>query len=173
MRKNKFIPVIVLTLICVTVALALAVANAFTAPVIERAQAEKTAKLLREVYPNGDGFDPIDPQSVNGSLPESIIEIYATVDGGYVYKAKVKGFNPDLTVLVGVDPSGAITDTKYLQSGETLSAEDKLDGAYKGTTADTFSVEKISGATYTSEGYAQAVSDSLTAFAVMKGGSAE
>ena len=52
MQKNKFTPVIVLTLICVTVALALAVAYAFTSPVIERAQAEKTAKLLREVYPS-------------------------------------------------------------------------------------------------------------------------
>ena len=172
MRKSKLAPVIVLSLICATVALALALANAFTAPIIERAEAEKTAKMLREVYPVEGDFDPVDPQSLSGALPESIIEIYGAPDGGYVFKAKVKGFKPDLVVLVGVDPTGAITDTKYLQSSETLSAEDKLDGAYKGMTAESLSAEIIVGATYTSEGYALAVEDSLTAFAVMKGGAA-
>lgn len=170
MRKSKFAPVIVLTLICVVVALALAIANAFTAPVIERAQAEKTAKILREVYPIQGVFEPIDPETADGALPESVIEIYKAPDGGYVFKVKVKAFKPDFTVLVGISPDGAVTDTKYLQSSETLSAEDKLDGAYKGVSADGFKAEIIGGATYTSKGYAQAVEDSLTAFTVMKGG---
>jgi electron transport complex protein RnfG len=168
MRKSKIAPVITLTVICICVALALAVANAFTSPVIEKAQAEKTAKLLRKVYPMADSFEPIEPDGIKG-LPESITEIYGAPDGGFVFKSKVKGFKPDLVVLVGVDPAGAVTDTKYLQSGETLSAEDKLDGAYKGVSSDGFQPEIIGGATYTSEGYAQAVTDSLLAFDVMKG----
>ena len=170
MRKSKFAPVLVLTLICVCVALALALANAFTAPVIERAEAEKTAKTLRQVYPSEGTFEPISPDSVGAALPESIIEIYGASDGGFVFKAKVKGFKPDLVVLVGIDASGAVTDTKYLQSSETLSAEDKLDGRYKGVTAEGLSTEIISGATYTSEGYASAVRDSLSAFETVKGG---
>ena len=162
---------IVLTVICICVALALGITNALTVPVIERANAEKTAKLLRQVYPQSESFEPIDPDAHKGKLPESIIEIYLTEDGGFIFKSKVKGFKPDLTILVGIDPTGAVTDTKYLQSSETLSAEDSLDGKYAGATADGFSPEIISGATYTSEGYAQAVSDSLSAFKIMKGGS--
>lgn len=167
MLKNKILPTVVLTSICIIVALLLALANMFTAPVIEQAQAEKVAKALRIVYPEGESFEPISPEGKG--LPEAITEAYAADDGGYVFKAEVKGYKSGLVIMVGVSPDGAITDTKYVESQETNGAEDKLDGAYNGMSAATLEGIIISGSTKTSAGYRDAVSASLTAYSLLKG----
>ena len=171
MLKNKLLPTIVLTSICIVVALVLAVANAFTAPVIEKAQQEKVAEALRVVYPAGDSFESID---LSGrSLPQSITEAYSVNDGGFVFKAEVKGYKDGLVIMIGVNANGAITDTKYVESNETNGAEDMLDGAYNGQSADTLKGVIIGGSTKTSNGYKQAVSDALDAYASLKGDNAQ
>ncbi len=171
MLKNKILPTVVLTSICIVVALLLALANIFTAPVIERAQNEKVAEALRVVYPEGESFEPLELEGKD--LPDSITEAYAVNDGGFVFKAEVKGYKSGLIIMVGVSPDGAITDTKYVESQETNGAEDKLDGAYNGMTAATIDGVIISGSTKTSAGYRNAVSDSLNAYTLLKGESAK
>lgn len=171
MLKNKILPTVVLTSICVIVALLLALANMFTAPVIERAQKEKVAEALRVVYPEGESFEPI---ALDGKgLPGNITEAYAVNDGGFVFKAEVSGYKSGLVIMVGVNPDGAITDTKYVESQETNGAENKLDGAYNGMTADNLDGVIIAGSTKTSAGYRDAVSASLSAYAILKGESAK
>ncbi len=171
MLKNKILPTVVLTSICIVVALLLSVTDSFTSRVIEQKQKEKTAKTLEVVYPSGADFEEIDPEGKG--LPESIGEIYAFADGGYVFKSTVSGHKSGLVILVGIDNNGAVTDTKYLESQETYGAEKVIDGQYKGQTAKNLTLVLESGSTKTSKAYKNAVSDSLSAFAILKGGDAQ
>ena len=171
MVKNKLMPTIVLTAICIIVALVLSVANMFTSTVIEEAQKEKEAEALRVVYPSGESFDPI---NIEGrGLPASIAEAYAANDGGYVFKAAVAGYKSGLVIMIGVDGNGAITDTKWVESQETNGAEDSLNGAYNGKSASDLEAVIVGGSTKTSNGYHKAVRDALEAFEKLKGDTAQ
>ena len=169
MLKNKILPTVVLTSICIVVALLLALANILTTPRIEHAQKEKVAKTLREVYPEGESFEAVATEG--RSLPESIAEVYSANDGGFVFKAEVKGYKNGLVIMVGVSPDGRITDTKYIESNETNGAEKTLNGAYNGKSAEDIETVIITGSTKTSNAYKQAVSDSLSAYDTLKGDS--
>lgn len=169
MLKNKILPTVVLTSICIVVALLLSVANIFTAPLIEKAQKEKVAKALREVYSAGESFEAVDP--TGKGLPESIAEVYSANDGGFVFKSVVRGYKDGLVIMVGVSPDGKITDSKYIESNETNGAEKTLNGAYNGMGAETLDNIVISGSTKTSNAYKQAVTDSLSAYGILKGDS--
>ena len=78
MLKNKILPTVVLTSICIIVALVLSVANIFTAPIIKDNQYKATQNALREVYPEGKVFD--EKNTADYSFPEEITEIYAADD---------------------------------------------------------------------------------------------
>lgn len=168
MLKNKILPTLVLSVICIVVALLLAVANMVTAPVIEAAQREKEAAVMRQVYPEGESFEPVDVKK--NKLPVSITEAYTVNDGGFVFKSAVKGYKDGLVVMVGISADGKIVHTKYVESNETNGAEDKLDGAYNGMSAENIEAVLVGGSTKTSVGYKNAVSDSLTAYGILTGG---
>ena len=171
MLKNKILPTVVLTAICIVVALLLSTANLLTAPVIENAQKEKVAAALREVYPSGESFEPV---ALDGKgLPESITEAYEANDGGFVFKSAVKGYKDGLVIMVGVSADGKITDSKYIESNETNGAEDKLDGAYNGKSYEDIELVLVGGSTKTSGGYKTAVTDSLAAYGLLSGGGAK
>lgn len=55
-QKQKFMPAIVLTAICLVVALALAAVNLFTAPIVEENNRQKEMESLRLVMPDGADF---------------------------------------------------------------------------------------------------------------------
>lgn len=168
MRKTKILPTVVLSSICAVVALLLALSNMITAPEIEKAQKKKEAKALQEVYPAGESFDAL---VVDGlGLPTSITAAYAADNGGYVFKSEVKGYKSGLIIMVGVDAEGRITDTKCVESNETNGAENKLNGAYNGKSAEEELLPVlIGGSTKTSMGYKNAVADSLAAYGILKG----
>ena len=168
MLKNKIMPTVILSSICIVIALLLSIANLITAPHIEKAQKEKAEEALRVVYPDAQTFDALDISKLG--LPEVIDEVYRANDGGYVFKSTVSGYKDGLVIMCGVDPTGKITDSKYIESNETNGAEAKLDGKYKGASKDTLSVVVISGSTKTSDGYRGAIEASLTAFEILTGG---
>ena len=168
MQKNKILPTIVLSLICIVVALLLAVANMVTAPIIEDAQREKEAKVIRQVYPQSKSFKIVDLEK--NKLPASITEAYVAEDGGFVFKSEVRGYKDGLVILVGVSADGRIVDSKFVESQETNGAESKLDGAYNGKSAEEAEAIIIASSTRTSEGYKKAISDALEAHGLLKGG---
>ena len=171
MIKNKLMPTVVLTAICVAVALLLAIANLFTAPVSEGAQSDKANEALRVVYPNGEDFTQVD---ITGrGLPEAVVEAYSVSDGGHVFKMSVVGYKSGLVIMCGVDAEGKITGSKYLESSETNGAEDKIDGTYDGKTLDTLEMTLVGGSTRTSEGYRDAVEAALQAHVILSGGSVD
>ena len=58
--KNQIKSVIALVAICAVVAILLALTNALTLPVIEKAEAAAVQEALREVLPTGENFQLVD-----------------------------------------------------------------------------------------------------------------
>ena len=168
MSKNKLMPTVVLSAICICVVALLAVINLFTAPVIKENQEKKVQEALLEVMPNGGSFEAV--SNVEG-LPETVTDVFVSSNGGYVFQTKVKGFKSGMIIVCGIDKDGYITGTKCIKSQETNGAENILPGKYVGKTlADYESVEIIANSTKTSEGYKSAVADAFAAFNILTGG---
>ncbi len=168
MKKSNLMPTVVLSVICICVVALLALINLFTAPVIKENQERKLQEALLEVMPDGVSFEAVEDLS---GLPESITDVFKSANGGYVFQSKVKGYKTGLVIVCGVNQDGEITGAKYIQSSETLGAENSLGEKYVGkTSADYDSVEIISGATMTSNGYKKAVWNALESFKILTGG---
>ena len=119
MTKEKWMPTVVLSAICLVVAGLLATINIFTGPEIARKQAEKALGALTEVYPGGTGFEKMDLSSF--TMPPSVVEGYTEAGGGYVFRMNVKGKYDGMIVMCGVDAEGKIVGVKCIESGETAS----------------------------------------------------
>ena len=87
--KNKLFPTLALGIICLVVVLVLAAVNTITAPLIEKAQAEKVQKALAEVMPEGVNFTEIE---VDG-LPDEVTKVYSEDGGGYVFRTAHSSFD--------------------------------------------------------------------------------
>ena len=168
MSRNKLMPTIVLSAICICVVALLAVINLFTAPQIAINQEEKLQNALLEVMPDGGSFEEIEETD---GLPSTVTDVFKSANGGYVFQMKVKGYKTGLIIVCGIDAEGRITGAKYTKSSETLGAENELGEKYVGKTLlDYTTVEVISGATRTSEGYQNAIADALESFKILIGG---
>ena len=175
--KNTVKPILVLTLICLAVALLLAVVNYVASPVIAEATAEAERKARGEALPGATDFAEVD-LAAYPDLPATVISCYRDSDGGgYVFLVKTPGYggksNP-ITMLVGIKPDGKIAGIKITDvSGETAGIGDKVkknDFTKNFTGIDHTEVESVpnvSGATYSSTGVKQGVRDAFTAFAAV------
>jgi hypothetical protein len=120
----------------------------------------------------GTRIEEIDISSY--TLPEGITKIHKEANGGYVVEVVGKGYGAGLTIMCGIDGSGAITGAKCLRSGETLGYEKTYGEGTVGKTAETIdSLDTISGATLTTNGYRNAVKDALNAAIILGGGSVD
>lgn len=172
MKKENIMPTVVLSVICIAVALLLAVVNMVTKPIIDKAANDKANATLVVVLPEGEGFEEIDLTTVE--LPASVTKAYKETNGkGYVFEMTVSGYKSGLVIMCGVDAEGKITGSKYTASSETFGKEGDLDNAYNGQALDSFTPNIISGATKTSNGYADAVKAALQAHVIMGGGSVD
>ena len=166
---NKLKPTIVLTAICVIVALLLAGINMITAPKIAENELEKTQEVLREVLPEADVFEQL---TVDETFPTAVKEAYKS-DAGFVFKTEVKGWARGMQIMVGIDLDGKIVGSKYIDGGETYGHENALNGAYNGKDSTTAELIIASGATSgskTSKGYYDAIKAALLAYDVVAKG---
>ena len=156
-------PTIVLTCICVIVALLLAVVNTITAPKIEQLQYEKEQAALAKVYPNGNNFVDISTEG----LPDIVMKGYTEDGGGYVFQMTVTGYKSGLIIMCGIDTDGNVTGADFIKSSETLSAEVGLGQSYIGQNSDSFEPILVSGATKTTNAYANAIKAALEAYEIL------
>lgn len=158
--KSKILPSIVLASICLIVILLLAVVNSVTAPVISEAEDKKVQESLARMLPDGVNFVEI---STDG-LPEGIVGVYTEDGGGYVFRIETKGYKSGLVIMCGIDSNGNVVNADYISSNETLSKEVGLGEQYVGMNQKNFAPEIISGATKTTQAYADAIKAALDAF---------
>lgn len=169
--------IVVLAIICLVTSGALAVVNSFTAPVIETAAQAREDASRRAVLPEAATFEAV----TSDALPETITAAYEGLDEagkpvGYVFTAKGRGFDGDITVMAAIEPGGTIlhvatidvtSETKTL-GGQT--ASESYISQYAGQDASLAGVDAISGATITSEAYEGCILDCFAAFDAVKGG---
>lgn len=165
----------VLVVICIVISGALAVVNSFTAPVIEKARADRETASRMKLLPEASGFRKI---SLEG-LPESITSAYSGQDAhgnvlGYVFTAGHKGFDGTIVVMTAFGLDGRIANVATMDvTSETktlggLTASPDYTGQYTGKDASLEGVDGISGATITSTAYEACVRDCFTAFEIVK-----
>lgn len=141
----------------------------YTGPIIEKNNAGAAAGELLEVLPEGAAFEELNIAELG--LPEAILKAHKETSGkGFVFEVKSAGYGPDMIVRVGVDAEGKITGSKCIQTNDTFKKEPELDNKYNGQTLETFAPVLIGGATMTSNGYRDAVSNALQAFVLLSGG---
>ena len=162
--------------ICLVVALLLGVVNSFTGPVIEQAQAEKTAAAMQQVLP-ADEYRPMD------QLPDGVLSMNEAVSGGavtgYVVEVAPSGSQGKITMLVGVDAeTGTVTGVSVTDHSETPNIGTKVvddpsvlarfvgmshDGGDITVNAGTNRFDGVSGATVSSKGVTAGVITALAA----------
>lgn len=171
-KKFDLKPTLVLSVICVVMVALLAVVNMITAPIIAAKQNAAANEALLEVLPDGKNFEEIDLGTY--TLPASIQKAWKA-DGGYVIQSMVKGYKDGLIIMCGIDSEGKIAGAKYIQSNETLGAENGLGDRFVGHSVDTMTIDIVAGptATQTTHAYYKAIEDSLNAAIILGGGTAD
>ena len=170
--KNSVKTVVVLTVICLIASALLAGVNYITAPVIEANENAAANSALLEVMPEGGTFTEISLEGL--TLPATVTNVYEASNGGYVIRLVTSGYSSGLTVMCGVDGNGVITGAVCLASGETLGYEKTYGEKFVGLSGDAVaSVDTISGATKTSEGYKGAIRDAINASVILGGGAVD
>ena len=174
--KNKIMPTIVLSAICLVVAFSLALINEVTAPIIKAAQNQAANAALLEVLPDGENFEEI---TLDEKYPPAITMGYKA-DGGYVFQATVAGKSAGLIIMIGINDEGKIVGTKVIADQETDDYDAKVfplvsgtEGSYKDMTLESFEPVLVAGSTLTSKAYGEAVKAALQAYAVAGGGSVD
>lgn len=102
--------------ICLIAASALTFVNGQTAPIIAKNQVEKTDKLLKEIAPDATEFEEVDLDLKN---VEKVYIAKNTDVVMYIYEIKYYGFQSQVDILIGINPSGNFTKFKVLEQAET------------------------------------------------------
>lgn len=175
MKRNTSLKgIVVLVLICLLTAVAMAAVNAVTAPRIETANARARDEALSEVLPDNAGFEALD---VDG-LPESVEAVYADKDGeGIALMLSIKGYDSSkpMSVAVGFTDGGEIVKVAVVSaSGETTGIGSKVTlpeflSQFSGRTESLDGVDAISGATISSQAFIDAVRESFSVVAEVRG----
>lgn len=166
---NNIKPTIVLSCICMAVALILSGINMVTGPIIEAQRAAAANGALLEVMPEGTNFEEIDISAL--SLPEAITNAYKETSGkGYVFRVVSTGYKSGMVIMIGVNSEGKITGSKCLETQDTFGKEPLIDNSYNGQSLADFAPNLIAGATMTSNGYRDAISNALQSFTLASGG---
>ena len=168
--------VIVLFAICAVTALLLGLTNEVTKPYIAANNEKTTQEAMAAVLP-ADSYEKVTDQYTGGDA--TVEDVYSAGDAGYVVQVKpATSFSGNLTVMVGVDPTGACTGISIVSTGETSGLGSN---ASKPAFADQFigktgevkvtkdggEINAITGATITSRGVSEAVTSAIAAAASM------
>jgi len=165
-------PTVILFLFCAVTTLVLAFTNTATEPLILQARQEAADETRQQVLPGADSF--AEWEGTEG-LPGGVEAVYEARNGtGYVFTSAAKGYNGAVTFLIGVNRKGEVTGVNMFEDDETpgLGArvgEDFYKDQYVGNT-DNESVDKIQGATLTSNALKNAVGQALSAYQVVTTG---
>ena len=177
MKKEYFLPVIILLIICLVVSGALAVSNNLTRPVIEAAAVERANAARKSIIPDADGFELLNMESLRNesSWPRRITEVYRTTNNtGFIFMITSTGYGGDIKYICGIDMNGKVINTTTLGQSETQGLGTKIfaeghSGQYKGKDAYGIEdVEAVSGATITSNAFKNGIRDAFAAFEIVR-----
>lgn len=159
--------ILVLSVICLVIAVAMAAINLVTAPKIEEANRKAEQEALQTVLPTAESFE-----AVEGVYGASVTALYRDSAGsGYVALLSAKGYNSSdpMTVAVGFDTNGTVLRCHVVScTGETSGigtkvTEESFLSSFVGADERLDGVDAISGATISSSAFIEAVREGAEA----------
>lgn len=165
MKKDYIKTVLVLTVICLVVAVLLAVTNSVTAPIIAEGRAARIQESLQAVIPGGTFEEATLPEGT----ASTVSAVYKETSGkGYVVVLSTRSqySGGPMGITTAIDGTGtitAITLTSYQESKDF--GKETYPQNYIGATTETVSgVDTFSGVTYSSTALRNALTDALAAY---------
>jgi len=172
MKRDFILPILVLTLICLVVSAALAYTDGITKPVIAEAAAERTREIMKAKLPDAEGFEEIDIEGLFNSR-YTMEAFRSTNDVGYVIIAGAMGFKSEVVIICGIDNDGRLTAVSVLSHKETAGFGNKMEEAsfidpFKGKGKELAGVDTVTGATYSTRAFIEAVNDAFEIYEAVK-----
>ena len=160
--KENIKSVVVLTAICLVVAVLLAYTNSITAPIIEANKAAKASGSLLEVMPEATGFENITETLAN--LPATVKEVHKETSGlGHVMiLGTTTQFSSDemgITVAIGAD--GKISNVLLTGYYESKDFGADYPVTYIGQDSALGGVDTVAGTTFSSTAFKDAITDAF------------
>ncbi len=161
--KENIKSVVVLTAICLVVAVLLAFTNSITAPIIAENQAAAANESLTVVMPEAAGFEDL---TASLTLPETVTGVYKETSGlGFVMLVNAtsdySGGNP-MTFTIAIDATGTISAvelTGYYESKDF--GKDTYPQTYVGQNSTLADVTLVAGCTYSSVAFKESVASAF------------
>lgn len=167
-----------LFLTCFICSSVLGVVHAITEDPIEKAAAEKVIKAIELVLPKFDSKPEKKTIDVDGVKYTYYVVKSGNEVSGYAIETASTGFGGELSMMVGVLPTGVIYNTRVLSHSETpgLGAkctEDEFNSQFKNldptktklaVTKDGGDIDAITASTITSRAYVKAITNAISAF---------
>ena len=130
---------------------------------------KQTHDMFCEVLPGAKSFTKVNIENPN--VPSTVEYVYRDIAGaGFVIKVVTVGYNPGLTILVGINNKGVITGAKTIESSETWGLETEMDELVKDKDASTIIDVQAGATSLTVNGYRNAVRDALNTVVILTGG---
>ena len=172
--KEKIMPPLVLTLICVITSALLVAAYNITYVDTTGVITDELASGLTEIYGGSDGFDMMMNDDGTVKTYEGVTSVI-TNGSGTAFEITADGYSKGgLHLLIGFDSSGSVCGISVLTIGETPGLGTKVQdpdylAGYKGINTPDFETHVITGATFSSKGMKAAVTAAVNAYDSMKG----
>ena len=172
--KEKIMPPLVLTIICVISSALLVLAYNLTYVDTTGIITDKLSAGLTELYGSADDFTMLINDDGTVKTYDGVTSVIADNNGHTGFEITADGYSKGgLHLLIGFDENGAVCGISILTIGETPGLGTKVqDSAYldrfKGITSPDFQVDGITGATYSSKGMNNAVETAVNAYSKLK-----
>ena len=168
MKKDFIIPILVLSLICLSMSAALAFANHITAPIIQEASLVREYEAKKVIIPQAADFVLLETDD----LPRYVNAVFATSNNvGYIIITTAVGYGGDIRVICGISPEGYIIKSRVASHTETQGLGTivfEKATIYEGKDKNLWGVDAIAGSTITSNAYKRAIQDAFIAFEIVR-----
>lgn len=166
---------VILTVICLVSGVTLAVVQSKTSVIIEAREAQAALKAMAVVLPQATDFKKVPEEQIAGA--SGILEAYLASAGGAragaIVKVEVAGYGGMITMLVGIDNTGACGGMQVLSLSETpglgaLVKENAFTGQFVGKVGALAikkqggQIDGVSGATISSKAAVAGVNKALS-----------
>ena len=118
--KKHIISVLTLFVICSIVAVALAICNGITKPIIDEMERKAALAALPEVLPGTTVDDFTEMNLASYNVPASVKQAYKAEGHGFAIQIEFSGFEKGNIVIVGVSEDGKVTGTKIITNNFLL-----------------------------------------------------
>lgn len=173
--KEKIMPPLVLTLICVISSALLAFVYNLTYVDTTGIITDKLSAGLSEIYGTSDGFSMQMNEDGTVKTFEGVTSVISDNSGNVSFEITADGYSKGgLHLLIGFDESGAVCGISVLSIGETpglgtRAAAPEYLSKFTGIASPDFEADVITGATFSSKGIQSAVKTAVTAYLELKG----